>query len=361
MAPLSDPRAEAYAKLLVERCLDVQAGMQVVIRTTPLARPLLEATTRAIARRGAYAIVRMNWTLWPPDVIWAGEAPEAIAGELPEVERYACEHMDARITIDAPENTRAAADLGAARRALMRRYELPFFALTHTDRIPWVGCQYPTPALAQEAGMTLREFADFLYGACLLDWDAEGERLRRHAARFDAADEVRIVGEGTDLRLSLKGRRAKVDDGRNNMPGGEFFYAPVEDSAEGVITFDVPSLYEGRAVEGIRLVFAAGRVVEGSAAVGEDALLAALDRDEGARRLGELGVGCNPAIRRPMRNTLFDEKMDGTVHLALGQSYTAIGGQNRSAIHWDIVKDLRRGGRIELDGKVVQEDGRWLD
>jgi aminopeptidase len=227
--------------------------------------------------------------------------------------------------------------------------------------IPWVGCQFPTPALAQDAGMTVRAFEDFLFGACLLDWDAEGERMRRYAERFDRAETVRIVGDGTDLTLSVAGRRAVVDDGRNNMPGGEFFLSPVEDSADGVITFaEFPATQRGREIERIRLVFRGGRVVEASAAIGEDALTATLETDEGARRLGELGIGCNPAIRRHMRNALFDEKIDGTIHLALGASYTALGGTNESAIHWDIVKDLRPGGRIELDGEQVQVNGTWL-
>ena len=228
--------------------------------------------------------------------------------------------------------------------------------------VPWVGCQYPTPALAQDAGMSTDEFADFLYGACLRDWDAERERMQRYADRFDAADEVRIVGEGTDLRLSLAGRSMKVDAGGANMPGGEFFGCPVEDSAEGTIAFtEFPAVYSGRELTGIRLRFEGGKVVDASADSNEDFLLETLDSDEGARRLGELGIGCNPGITRYMRNTLFDEKIDGTVHLALGNGIPDLGGQNVSRIHWDIVKDLRlEGTRIELDGELVQQHGRWL-
>ena len=210
--------------------------------------------------------------------------------------------------------------------------------------------------------MATDEFADFLYGACLRDWDAERERMQRYADRFDAADEVRIVADGTDLRLSLSGRAMKVDAGGANIPGGEFFGCPVEDSAEGTIAFtEFPAVYQGREYTGIRLRFEGGRVVDASADTGEADLLEVLDGDEGARRLGELGIGCNPGITRYMRNTLFDEKIDGTVHLALGNGLPDLGGTNVSRIHWDIVKDLRLPGtRLELDGVVVQEDGRWL-
>ena len=208
--------------------------------------------------------------------------------------------------------------------------------------------------------MSTGDFADFLFGACLLDWDAERERMQRYADRFDAAGTVHIVGEGTDLTLSIDGRSMEVDAGGKNIPGGEFFTSPLEDSAEGEIAFsEFPAVYGGRELRGIRLRFEGGRVVDASADTNEEFLLQMLDSDEGARFLGELGIGCNPGITQYMRNTLFDEKIDGTVHLALGKGIAEAGGTNESAIHWDIVKDLRAGGRIELDGEVVQQDGVW--
>ena len=228
--------------------------------------------------------------------------------------------------------------------------------------IPWVACQYPTAALAQEAGIGTESFAEVLYSSVLLDWAAEGERMRGIAAHFDAASDVHIVGDRTDLRLSIEGRRMKVDALGANLPGGEFFGCPVEDSAEGEISFgDFPAVYRGREVSGIRLRFSHGVVVDASADANEAYLIETLDTDAGARRLGELGIGCNPGITRFMKNTLFDEKMDGTVHVALGNSYTDLGGVNESAIHWDLVKDLRLpGSRIELDGTLVQSEGAWL-
>jgi aminopeptidase len=355
-----DPRVSEYSRLIVERSLGVQPGWQVLIRSNPGARPALEEISRLIARKGAYPLLRMNFSLWPFDEVWAAEAPAELVGELAPIDLFAADHMDARITMEAPENTCGTAELDPERRALARKGIAPFFRRTMSHEIPWVSCQFPTNALAQQAGLPLAQFEDFFYDAVLRDWDTEWQAMQRLVERFDAADEVRIVGDDTDLTISLRGRRGEADSGRENLPGGEFFYAPVEDSAEGTIFFDVPTEFEGAPVERIRVTFRGGRAVEATAEHGEADLHAALAIDEGARFVGELGIGCNTGITRPMRNILFDEKMAGTVHLALGRSYTHIGGTNVSALHWDLIKDLRAGGRIELDGEVVQEDGTWL-
>jgi aminopeptidase len=228
------------------------------------------------------------------------------------------------------------------------------------DAKPWVGCYYPTTAAAQDAGLPHAAFEDFLYGACLIDWHELRKRMERIAENFDRAETVRIVAPETDIAFSLVGRQGKVDALSANMPGGEIFYSPIEDSAEGVITYsEYPACYLGHEVEGVRLRFEGGTIVEASATSDEEFLLGTLDTDDGARRLGEFGIGCNPGIERYMRNTLFDEKMAGTVHLAVGTGFPQIGGKNASGIHWDMVKDLRQGGRIELDGTVVQENGVW--
>jgi aminopeptidase len=349
-----------YARLLVERSLDVQPGWQVLIRTQPEARPLVQELIRMIAERRAYPLLRMNWSLFPLDEPWAAEAPLDLVGAIAPIDQYASDNMDARITVEAPDNTRGVAEMSPERRALMTKASAPFFRRTMSDEIPWVGCHFPTHALAQEAGLPLSAFEDFVYGACLRDWDAESQAMHGYLARFEAADEVRIVGAETDLRLSLAGRTGDVDDGHVNVPGGEFFFSPVENSAEGTICFDVPTELDGAPVSGIRLRFRKGRVEEASAEHGEGELLAALEIDEGARFVGELGIGCNTGITRPMRNILFDEKMAGTIHIAIGAGYPKVGGENVSSLHWDLIKDLRIGGRIELDGEVVQEDGNWL-
>lgn len=356
---MADTRITEYARLLVERCVNVQPGWQVLVVSSPLARPLVEEVVRCIAQRGAYALTRLNWGT--VQTIWAKEAPESLLGEMAPLERHVHAHVDALISIGAPENTKEGSDIPPARVGLLRQATRPALERQLTLQMPWVGCQYPTPALAQDAGMTLSAYEDFLYGACLLDWDAEGHKMRRIADRFDRADQVRIVGEGTDLTLSLQGRHGQVDDGHFNMPGGEVFYSPVEDSVNGVVTFaEYPAVWGGQEVHGARLQFRRGKVVEASAEKGEQVLLKALDTDAGARVLGELGIGCNPGIQRHMKNTLFDEKIYGTIHLAIGAGFPFLGGTNVSAVHWDMVKDLRQGGKLYVDGVLVQENGKWV-
>ena len=358
---MTDPRNRQLAELLVDTCVGVQPGWQVLVMGTASGRPLLEEIVHLLAERDAYALLRVGFDGNLASRTWMRTAPlERLSVPAP-IETHAMETCDALIVVDAPENTRDAASIDTERTAAFQGAYRPAMERVFRHEVPWVGCQYPTPALAQEAGMGTREFADFLYGACLLDWEAERERMQRYADRFDAADEVRIVGADTDLRLSLAGRSMKVDAGGANIPGGEFFGCPVEDSAEGVISFtEFPSVYSGRELNGIRLRFEGGRVVDASAETNEAYLIETLDSDAGARRIGELGIGCNPGITRYMRNTLFDEKIDGTVHLALGNGMPDLGGKNESRIHWDIVKDLRLPGtRIELDGEVVQQDGAW--
>lgn len=354
---------EQLAELLVGRSLDVQAGWQVTVSATPLARPLVEELVRSLARRGAYPLVRLSFTdleRVPFETVWAEEAPEELLAVPGPSDVRTRKEIDARVVLFSAENVYAGSQLAPERRLALRAAARASLDLDADMRKPWVSCPFPTQALAQEAGLTLQAYEDVLYAACLRDWDAEGEQMKRYLERFDAAEAVRIVGPETDLTLSLAGRRGAIDDGHKNMPGGEFYFCPVEDSAEGTITFgEYPATFLGHRCECIRLRFEDGRLVDASARSGEKFLLAVLDMDEGARRLGELGVGCNRGIPRCVRHIWFDEKIDGTVHLAIGQSFPEIGGLNDSAIHWDLVKDLSAGS-IELDGTTVQEHGEWL-
>jgi aminopeptidase len=359
---MKDERFTRYADLLLDTCVGVQPGWEVLVVGAPHSRPLLEEIGAGLARREAYAVFQLAFgnLIAAADRSWARVAPVELVARPSKLQAYLIENCDAIVAVDAPENTRDGSSIEAEKLAAGRTAYLPALKRVISHEVPWVGCQYPTPALAQEAGMATDEFADFLFGACLLDWKAEKERMQRYADRFDAADEVRIVGEGTDLRLSVAGRAVEVDAGGANMPGGEFFCSPVEDSAEGEILFgEFPAVYAGCELTRVSLRFEAGRVVDASADANEDFLLETLDSDDGARRLGELGIGCNPGITRYMKNTLFDEKIDGTVHLALGFGFPNLGGTNESSLHWDIVKDLRSGGRIELDGEPLQENGVW--
>jgi aminopeptidase len=356
---MRDPRIDAYAELLVGRCVAVQPGWEVVIRATTLARPLIEAVIEEIAHRGAHPLLQLGFeTIGGP---FAREAPVDVLREAAPLQRRIWDECDAMITISSPESAREGSDLSDERRRALDQRWAPLRRRTMAREIPWVICEYPVQATADEAGMSLFELEEFVFGAVLLDWDAEAAKMRRIADVFDAVSDVRVVGEGTDITLSLAGRTGEIDDGRVNMPGGEVFYSPVEDSAEGEITFsEFPAIRFGNEVTGARLVFQGGSVVEATAATGEAFLIEALDTDEGSRRLGELGIGCNPRIERFMRHLAYDEKIAGTIHLALGNSYSFTGGTNVSAIHWDMVKDLRSGGSLYADGKLVQENGRWL-
>jgi aminopeptidase len=355
---VTDSRIPAYARLLVD-CIDPKPGWQVLVRSQPLGRPLVEEVCQELGRRGVRALVRLSFD--SVGGVFVREAPVEILGSLCEIELQEIEAANAYMALIAPENTREGADVPAERAGLRQQAMRPPHEPYLRDEKPWVGCYFPTQAAAQDAGMTLPEFEEFLYGAVLVDWDALREQMERIAEQFDAAETVRVVGGETDLTFSLAGREGKVDALGANMPGGEIFYSPVEDSAEGVITYaEYPACYIGHEVGGVRFRFEGGKIVEASASSDEQFLLGVLDTDEGARRLGEFGIGCNPGIQQHMKNTLFDEKIEGTVHFAIGTGFPQIGGRNKSAVHWDMVKELRNGGRIELDGKVVQESGRWL-
>jgi aminopeptidase len=357
---VADPRVEKLAELLVERCIDVQPGWQVLVMGHPPARPLLEEVCRLIGRRGAYALLRVRLDN-PALRTWVREADESLIGRFPDIDAHAFDNMDSYVVVIAPDNARDGSEISPERLALRNKAQRPHMEKVFTGEKPWVGLDFPTQAMAQDAGMTMREFEDFYWGAILIDWEALAAKMRRIADRFDAADEVRIVGDGTDLRFSLAGRNGLVDSLGANMPGGEVFYSPVEDSAEGVISYsEYPACYLSHEVGGVRLRFEGGRIVEATAESDEEFLQGMLDADEGARRLGEFGIGCNPGIQQHMRNTLFDEKIEGTIHLAIGQGFGFLGGSNESAVHWDMVKDLHGGGRIELDGELVQENGKWL-
>jgi aminopeptidase len=358
-----DDRIARYADVLLDTCLGVQPGWQVLVWGTPLGRPLLEVVMAKLAERGAYPLLRLTFG---GGLVyhhaWLRHAPLDVIARPAPIEADVLRRCDAVLAIGAPEDTAAGSDIPPERTSAVSAAYRPVTARLDDNEVPWLMCWYPTPALAADAGMPLAEFADLLYGSCLVDWEAEHARISAHARRFDAASEVRIAGPGTDLVLSIAGRRADVDAGFGNMPGGELFLCPVETSAEGTIAFsEFAAVRGGRRVRGVRLRFAGGVVVDASAETEEAFLLETLDTDPGARRVGELGIGCNPGIDRHLGNVYFDEKIDGTVHLALGAGFAYLGGVNESAVHWDIVKDLRRDGRIELDGLVVQQNGVWVD
>jgi aminopeptidase len=351
-------RLQQVARLLVRRSLGVRPRWQVVVRAHVDALPLVEEVEREIARAGAWSVLQLRYDALGA---WEREAPVELLAEPPPSWQRLQEEGDAFLAVltpprrgpDAPPPARLA-QLAASHATLQRRMT--------TMEVPWTLCLYPTADVAAEAEMPLAQLEELLFGACLRDWDAERARMERIAERVDAASEVRIVAPGTDLRLSVSGRTCAVDDGHINVPGGEVFVSPCEDATEGIVTFgEFPACYNGQRVEGAWLRFAGGEVVDAGAAANEAFLVETLETDGGSRVLGELGIGCNPALTRCTRNPLLDEKMGGTIHLALGASYAQTGGRNRSGIHWDLVKDLRCGGELWLDGRVAQRDGIWLE
>ena len=335
----------------------------MLISSTTLAAPLLQALHRSVLEREAWPVMR---TALPGlDVQFFEHARELQLDGPSPVEFGEVDAMHASIRIQAPENTRALSGIDPAliTRAARGRAALKERLLQHR----WCLTIWPTAALAQDAGMSTSDYAGFLERALFLDrddpvaaWRELHDFQARLIERLRGAREIRIEAEGTDLTLQVGGRTWVNSDGKRNMPSGEVFTGPLETSATGTVRFGVPSSPAGVEVAGVDLRFEEGVVVEARAQRGDEYLQATLETDEGARRLGELGIGTNFGIDRPSGTILLDEKIGGTVHLALGRSYPETGGTNESAVHWDLICDLREGGRLLADGEVVQQDGRFV-
>jgi aminopeptidase len=358
-----DLRIQNLAKILVHYSIRPPKGCTVAVRAGTVAEPLVVAVYEELIRGGAFPVLNLA----PPgisEILLRAGRPHHFNTLTPYAKAVA-RTVDAVISIHAATNTRELSASNPARQAELSRTHKPIADVMRKK--PWVLTLFPTAAYAQDAEMSLRDFEDFVYGATFADrekpvaaWKALARRQDTLIARLKGADQVRIVGPETDLRFSVKGRVFVNSDGRHNMPSGEIFTSPVESSVEGHIRYDFPVCHAGREIDGIRLVFRKGRVVEASAAKGEAFLRHMLDTDAGARRLGEFGIGTNTGIQRFTRNILFDEKIGGTIHLALGNAYPETGGRNRSALHWDMIRDLRRGGAIYVDGVCFQKDGAFI-
>jgi aminopeptidase len=361
VAPVG-PDPDAFARLLAGYCLDVQPGQQVLVRTTTLAAPLLLALQRELLEREAWPLLRTELP-GQSEGFWAAARDVHLDG-FPPLDLEEARSADARLIIQAPENTRALAGADPAAMARAARARSPIREASMQQR--WCGTLWPTPAGAQQAGMGTSAFAELVRRATFLDrddpagaWRELHDRQARLIERLAPARELRIEADGTDLTLDVEGRTWVNSDGRRNMPSGEVFTGPHEDSAEGRIRFTLPSSPRGVEVDGIELEFREGRVVGARAERGEAYLRETLATDEGAARLGEIGIGTNFGIEQPVGAILFDEKIGGTVHLAVGSSYPETGGTNESVVHWDMICDLRRGGRLSADGEPLLVDGRF--
>ena len=364
-----DPRVQNLAKILVGYSTEVKEGDVVSIDGESAAAPLLLAVYEEVLAAGGNPM--LNVALEGQVAAYFKHATDKQLEWISPYAEWMVDNADVRIAIGASTNTRELSGVPPERQTLRQSVtgDLMTRAMKRSAEgdFRWVYTLYPTSAYASEAEMSLADYEDFYYGACLANdsepltaWQRASDETRRLADWIQGHEEVRVTAPGTDIKLGIAGREFIPCVGDNNMPDGEFFTGPVEDSVEGEVSFHLPAVIGGREVSGVRLRFEAGKVVDAAADRGEEYLLKLLDTDEGARRLGELGIGTNYGIDRGTRDVLLDEKIGGTVHLAVGSSYPETGGVNESVVHWDLVCDLRRGGRLTADGNPLLVDGSFV-
>jgi len=358
-----DPRVRDHAEILVSHSTSIEPGDRVAVTAPPAAEDLAVAVYERLADAGAVPVM-----LYGGDTILGGDrAARAYLRESEEFEnpghlQALYEETDAAIRIRAHDNVTERADVADEANAAYQRAVQP--ARTELLSTRWCLTQYPTPADAQLAGMSTEEYEAFVWNAVNKDWAAQREHQEQMVEILDPADEVRIKsGDETDLTMSVSGMRTLNDYGENNLPGGEVFTAPVPDSVEGTVKFDLPLYHQSREIEDAYLEFEDGEVVQHDAAKNRDVLTSVLDTDDGARYLGELGIGMNRDIDQFTYNMLFDEKMGDTVHLAVGMAYAECVPEDRepneSATHVDMIVDMSEDSFIEVDGEVVQRDGTF--
>jgi aminopeptidase len=362
---MRDERVGKLARLLVEYSIEAGEGDQVLVSAEVGAGPLIGALYERLLQVGATPVTQIG--LPGMQELFFEHAQELHYEEIPRVTHAIYEGVDAQIGILSPSNTMALANVDPEKQQALQKRNKPLSEMM-LEKDRWVLTLFPTEALAQESHMGLFEYEEFAFEAMGLNeedpvrfWSEKSAEQERLKERLEEAREIRIVGPETDLSLSVEGRTFVNSAGMRNMPCGEVFTGPLEDSANGTVYFGVPAAIAGREISGARLRFEEGKVVEASAEKGEEYLMSLLEADAGARYLGELGIGTNYGIRRASANVLFDEKLGGTVHLAIGRSYAQTGGKNDSSVHTDLVCDLREGGELYADGELIQEDGRFLE
>jgi len=365
---MRDPRVEKLAEVLVDYSVPVRPEDRVLVTGDVGAAPLLQAVYARVLQVGGCPF--MLPSLPGTEELFFRYASDAQLRHVPEPLKLITETYDVRIKIRGAENTRALSGVDPAKLVVHNRARTDlmktFMQRSAAGELRWTSTLFPTSAYAQDADMSLSDYEDFVYGACLPDREDPVGYWRRFSAWqqgivdwLKGREQVHIVAPGTDLRLSVAGRSFINCDGRKNMPDGEIFTGPVEDSVEGHVYFSYPAIYQGREVMGVRLWFEKGRVVRASAEKNEAFLLATLDIDEGARRVGEFAIGTNQGVTRFTRQILFDEKINGSFHMALGAGYPETGSENESAIHWDMICDMRDGGEIWVDDDLLYRDGAF--
>ena len=365
-----DPRFSRWAEVLVHHSLQLEKGDIVKVAAGIPAEPLVVAFFEKALEAGAHPYLRLSGFESLLDVFYEKASPEQLRFVSP-MERAELDHVHAVLNIWTPGNLRGESRRDPEKVRMVQEARRPLTEkwIQKIDSGAVKACitLFPTTTQAQEARMSLRDFTEFVFHALHLNdpdplayWRRKREENEALIQRLQGAKVLRLEGPETDLTVRVEGRSWINDDGRLNFPGGEVFTSPVETATEGVITFNMPSMFSGREVRGVRLVFREGRVVEAYAAENEAFLKAMLQLDEGASRLGEFAIGTNENIQEYTGNTLFDEKIGGTVHLALGHAFPQAGGTNVSALHWDMVFDLRQGGRLYADGELLLEDGKLV-
>ncbi len=357
-----------YATLLVDYCLEIKSGERLFIKSTTLAEPLIKEVYRVAIRRGAH--VEYDLAIQDMTSIFYQEAGQHQLEHVSPFYKSAIESFDAFLVIRAPFNLREDQNVDPnkvkIKSAAYKDVNHTYFERTATRDLKRCLCQFPTSASAQEAGMSLEEYQHFVFNACnLFEEDPKAAWLKVRDEQQHMVDylndvkKVRYVGPNLDIEFSVEGRTWINSDGQNNMPSGEVFSAPVEDSVNGKVTFSYPCVYRGKDVKGVTLHVKDGLVTNWDAEQGKDILDSIFEID-GARRFGEVAIGTNYNIQRSTRNILFDEKIGGTIHMAMGQSYKQCGGQNSSTIHWDMITDMQNGGEIIADGITIYKNGKFL-
>ena len=361
-----------YAQLLVHYCLEIKEGERLFISTSLLAEPLVKEVFRECTKIGA--LVETDFKMSDQAKIFVDNAPDSLLDTPPVFYKYAIENFDAYLVIRAPYNLNESSSIPADKRkrrsATMAELNTLYFERTskrgEKGGLKRSLCQYPTQAAAQKANMSLEEYEYFVYNACHLFSDnpeAEWLKIRKDQQKIkeylDKVSHIRYKADHTDISFSVEGRTWINSDGQTNMPSGEVFSAPIENSVNGKVHFTFPSIYMGRDVSGITLWVEDGKIVKWDADQGKD-LLDQVFAIPGANYFGEVAIGTNYKIQRSTRNILFDEKIGGTIHMAVGQSYKQCGGKNSSSIHWDMITDMSESGQIYADEKLIYEKGKFI-
>lgn len=364
-----DPRTDKVAEVMVNYSVAVKPNDLVAIRVLdPLAEPLALEVQKHVLKAGGNPVFVMAPSR-SSEVFFKYASDEQLDWLNP-VQKWLMEKADVMITLLADANTKAMTNVDPARLSRAQKARAPiskiFMNRQASGELRWTLTQYPTQSAAQDAEMSLSEYEDFVYGACMTHledpaayWQEISKEQERLVQWLDGKDRVQVRGENIDLTLSVKGRKFISADGKKNFPDGEIFTGPVEDSVNGWARFTYPAIYNGREVDGVELTFENGKVVRATATKGEDFLNSTLDTDQGARYLGEFAIGTNMGITQFTRNILFDEKMGGTMHMAVGASYPDTGAKNESAVHWDMICDMRSGAEVHVDGELFYKNGEF--